>query len=209
MQEQETWRQIAGYPGYQISDQGRVRSIDRTITRKTKRGPVLARLKGRVLAVCMANSGYLVAMIGRARPYVHDLVLTAFVGERPAGYQAAHYNGDRRDNTPGNLRWASRSDNEADKLRHGTRLTGAMTSNGRKTSCKRGHQFELHEYGPGDERQPPLQELRAGPPAPTQEHSAGALARAHQARRHSPIGGVEGSLELRDQRPQARPWGRP
>ena len=36
----EIWRPIAGYPGYQISDQGRVCSIDRTIIRMTKRGPV-------------------------------------------------------------------------------------------------------------------------------------------------------------------------
>ena len=110
-------------------------------TRKTKRGPVLARLKGRVLAVSTTNSGYVVAMLGRARPYVHDLVLRTFVGPRPAGQQAAHGNGDRGDNALGNLRWATGSENEADKDRHGTRLTGARTPNGRKTSCLRGHPY--------------------------------------------------------------------
>ena len=80
----EIWRPIAGHAGYQVSDRGRIRSIDRVIIRMTKRGPVQARLKGRVLAVSMANSRYLV-QIGRARPYIHDLVLQAFIGPRPAG----------------------------------------------------------------------------------------------------------------------------
>ena len=40
-----------------------------------------------------------------------------------------------------NLRWATRSENEADKDRHGTRLSGARTPNGRKTSCLRGHPY--------------------------------------------------------------------
>jgi hypothetical protein len=129
---QENWRPIAGYAGYEISNAGRVRSVDRIIIRMTKRGPVRARLKGRVLAVSMANSGYLVAMIGRARPYIHDLVLQAFIGPRPAGYQAAHWDGDRRNNKPGNLRWTTASENNLDKARHGTL---------RRTSCRRGHPY--------------------------------------------------------------------
>lgn len=129
----EIWRPIPGREGgYEVSSLGRVRSVDRTITRMTKRGPVRARLKGRVLATSMANSGYLVAMIGRARPYIHDLVLQAFIGQRPAGHQAAHWDGDRRNNTPGNLRWATPSQNNLDKARHGTL---------RKTTCRRGHPY--------------------------------------------------------------------
>ena len=138
----ENWRPIAGYPGYQISDQGRVRSIDRTITRMTKRGPVQARLKGRVRKPSSAGNGYCIVTLGRARPYIHSLVLEAFVGPRPAGHQAAHGDGDRRNNSLGNLRWATGSENEADKDRHGTRLTGARTPNGRKTSCLRGHTYD-------------------------------------------------------------------
>ena len=108
----------------------------------TKRGPVRARLKGRVLKPINAGVGYYAVTLSGERRCVHELVLTTFVSPRPAGYQAAHYDGDRRNNRANNLRWASRSENEADKLRHGTLLTGARTPNGRKTRCPRGHPYD-------------------------------------------------------------------
>jgi hypothetical protein len=138
----ENWRAIAGYAGYQVSDQGRVRSLDRVITRLTKRGPVPARMKGRIRKPSSAGNGYCIVTLGRARPYIHSLVLEAFVGPRPPGHQAAHGNGDRRDNRVENLRWATRDENEADKANHGTRLTGDRTPNGRKTQCRRGHPYD-------------------------------------------------------------------
>ena len=95
---QEIWRPIAGQPFYQVSSFGRVRSLDRTIIRMTKRGPVLARLEGKVLQAINGGDGYAMVNLGAAeRRYVHELVLTTFRGERPVGLQAAH-NGDRRDN---------------------------------------------------------------------------------------------------------------
>jgi hypothetical protein len=138
----ESWRPIPGLTGHEVSDLGRVRSVDRTIIRMCKCGPVRARLKGRVLAVSTANSGYLVAMIGRARPYIHSLVLEVFIGPRPAGHQAAHNDGDRLNNTVANLRWATRQENEADKLRHGRAMFGANSPNRRKTHCSRGHPYD-------------------------------------------------------------------
>ena len=55
---------------------------------------------------------------------VHFLVCEAFHGPRPAGYHVAHGDGDRSNNTPRNLRWATPQENEADKIRHGTALIG-------------------------------------------------------------------------------------
>lgn len=46
-----------------------------------------------------------------------------------------------------NLRYATRSENEADKVRHGTRLSGARALNGRKTSCPRGHAYDYIRRG--------------------------------------------------------------
>ena len=51
---------------------------------------------------------------------VNVLVCLAFHGPRPDDHDAAHWNGDRTDNRPENLRWATRSDNLADRGRHGT-----------------------------------------------------------------------------------------
>jgi NUMOD4 motif/HNH endonuclease len=147
--EVETWRPIRGYEGaYAVSDLGRVRSLPRTITRFTQRGPVLARMKGRLLKPINGGAGYAMVNLGAAdRRYLHELVLTTFVSERPVGLQAAHYDGDRRNNRAGNLRWATRAENEADKANHGTRLTGARTPNGRKTRCPRGHAYDYVHRG--------------------------------------------------------------
>jgi NUMOD4 motif-containing protein/HNH endonuclease len=129
----EVWRPIPGYVGaYDVSNLGRVRSVDRVITRMTKRGPVPARLRGRVLRTNRTRGGYLTVTLGGRTVYVHALVLSTFVGPRPAGKQAAHWDGDRSNNRLGNLRWASPSENNLEKARHGTL---------RQASCRRGHRY--------------------------------------------------------------------
>jgi hypothetical protein len=51
---------------------------------------------------------------------VHVLIATAFHGPRPRGMEVRHLNGNRRDNTPGNLAWGTRAENVADRVRHGS-----------------------------------------------------------------------------------------
>jgi hypothetical protein len=141
---QETWLPIAGHDGYEVSDLGRVRSVDRTILRKRRGGPMPARYKGRIL-VASPSSGYPAVMLSGSKPrraYVHHLVLEAFVGPRPAGHEAAHADGDKLNSTLANLRWATPKENNADKVRHGTVMLGARNPMGRKTHCKRGHSFD-------------------------------------------------------------------
>jgi HNH endonuclease/NUMOD4 motif len=138
----EIWRPIPGHAGYQVSDRGRVRSLDRTITYMTKWGPVQRRLNGQELKPGPTTGGYpTVVLEGRTR-YIHHCVLEAFVGPRPLRHEAAHGDGNPLNNTLSNLRWASHSANEADKRRHGTKLSGARTPNGRKTHCRQGHPYD-------------------------------------------------------------------
>jgi HNH endonuclease len=88
------------------------------------------------------KNGYLSIQLGRARrALVHRLVLEAFVGKAPQGMQCAHADGNRANNALGNLRWVTRKENEADKLRHGTRLSGDRSFHGQKTHCRHGHEF--------------------------------------------------------------------
>jgi hypothetical protein len=139
----EIWRRIPGRDGYEVSDLGRVRSVDRTVTKMTRGRPALHRLKGRVLKPGTTARGYLVVALGhRGTIYVHHLVLLAFVGPRPAGHQAAHGDGDRTNNVLSNLRWATPKENTADRYRHGTVLFGTRHPLGRKTHCLRGHPLD-------------------------------------------------------------------
>lgn len=56
--------------------------------------------------------------------YVHALVLRAFIGPCPDGMECRHKNGDRSDCRLENLEWSTRSDNQMDRVAHGTSNRG-------------------------------------------------------------------------------------
>jgi hypothetical protein len=120
----ERWLPVVGWEGlYEVSDQGRVRSLDREVP--NGRGGVL-RLKGKELRwrINPHRGGYATVAPCRAGRnswcYVHLLVLEAFVGPCPDGMQAAHGDGDVMNNALSNLRWATPPDNANDRKLHGT-----------------------------------------------------------------------------------------
>ncbi len=119
----DNWRPIPSCPGYEASEEGKIRSIPRYVN--GPRGTPI-RLKGKILSQHPAASGkYMQCTCGRGNVrYVHHLVLEAFVGQRPEGHEAAHDNGDKTDNCLENLAWKTKAENDADKLRHGTLLKG-------------------------------------------------------------------------------------
>lgn len=130
----ERWRSISGFDGlYEVSDMGRVRSLDR----KVKRGDQYLTVRGRVMTPSMAGKGYRKVTLCRdgkqTHRYMHALVLETFVGPAPAGMEGAHGNGRRDDNRLTNLRWDTRSGNFADKIIHGTATSGER--HGRRKLC--------------------------------------------------------------------------
>ncbi len=56
--------------------------------------------------------------------FVQRLILLAFIGEPPIGYQACHIDGVRTNNKLDNLRWDTPSNNSIDKIKHGTSHIG-------------------------------------------------------------------------------------
>ena len=97
----ETWKTIPGFPDYEVSDQGRIRSYARGKVRYMKPG----RTRKGYLRESLAADGRNHTMA------VHRLVLEAFVGPRPAGYQCDHINAVRDDNRLVNLRWVTAKEN--------------------------------------------------------------------------------------------------
>lgn len=102
---------LANWPGYSVSNKGRVFSDRRTAHRELE--PESGE-KGHA-RVTLYRDGESV------RQLVHRLVLEAF--DRPAkdGEQGCHINGDSSVNALWNLRWGSQVDNWDDSKRHGTR----------------------------------------------------------------------------------------
>lgn len=128
------WRAVAEFPGYEASDDGRVRSLPRSLPLRTRWGGVtVRRYPGRELAPYEVNGGHLgVDLVRdgiRARLGLHSVVLRAFVGPPPPGHEGLHRDGDPANNVPSNLRWGTSSENNLDAVRHGTHVQA------RKTRC--------------------------------------------------------------------------
>lgn len=123
----ELWADCVGHPGYQVSTLGRIRSCKKHGWRGGE-GADWHSVKGYV-----GKNGYRVIVVtGRTKHYVHRLVAEAFLGAPPPGKtQVAHWDGDRLNNAPSNLRWADGYENMADRNRHGTDNRG-MHSASRK-----------------------------------------------------------------------------
>ena len=115
------WRDIQGYKNYyQVSDAGDVKSLARIVE-----GPVgPARIKEKILKAGSTQKGYKVVNLyqagKRTTDYVHHLVLEAFIGPAPNGYEGCHEDGDPSNNRLDNLRWDTITNNRLDKRRHGT-----------------------------------------------------------------------------------------
>jgi hypothetical protein len=122
----ERWLPVVGWEGYyEVSDQGRVRGVDRITT--TSYG-ALRRWRGKMLRLNLSKLGYLSAQLwkdGQCKlRKVHLLVLEAFVGPRPDGMEGCHGSAGQRDNSLPNLRWDTPSANQLDRIRDGTDMRG-------------------------------------------------------------------------------------
>lgn len=115
----EEWRGIPGYEGYyQVSNQGRVRGLDRVVPHSLK-GRISC--KGRLLCPGKSRKGYLFVALkkyntSRTRS-VHTLVALVFVGPRPAGHDVHHINGNRTDNRDENLCYVDARKHVAEHMR--------------------------------------------------------------------------------------------
>lgn len=79
--------------------------------------------------------GYKAVHLSAAKKqYVHALVLETFVAPRPTGMQARHLDGNRDNNHIRNLAWGTPTENNADKVRHGTETRGERNPMARLTS---------------------------------------------------------------------------
>jgi uncharacterized protein (DUF433 family) len=133
---EERWKPIPGYEGsYEVSDLGRVRSLDRRMPNRRWPSTQHTRLvRGGVLKPTERSDGYLsVGLCGKSR-LVHRLVLSAFAGPCPTGQQTRHLNGCRADNRAANLCWGTPGENTSDRFAHGTVPQGECVAASRLTA---------------------------------------------------------------------------
>lgn len=110
----EIWKPIAGYEGsYEVSNFGRVRSLDRMLLGRDGREELH---HGRLLKLQTLWNGYLqvdLALPGQKRKHrpVHQLVAEAFLGPRPKKHDVMHIDGNRTNNRAENLCYGTRAHN--------------------------------------------------------------------------------------------------
>lgn len=109
--ENEIWKDVVDFEGcYQISNIGRLRSMDRIVGKKSPRFQ-----KGVIIKLCTAKSGYQYLDLHRDNldfgTNIHRLVAMAFIPNPKNKPQVNHKNGIRDDNRVENLEWATLSEN--------------------------------------------------------------------------------------------------
>lgn len=117
------YREIERFPGCRFGDDGSIWS-----RRNRGNSGGLCNI-WKLLTPTSTRDGYLKVKltIGACEQYtgrVHRLILEAFVGPCPAGYEACHEDGNRKNNQIANLRWDTKQGNMVDRNRHGNTLHG-------------------------------------------------------------------------------------
>jgi hypothetical protein len=118
----EQWKPIPGFPGYEASDHGNFRSLDRV----TASG---RRCKGQPLSTRVSNRGYLLVDLRDAQGRkvtrsAHTVILEAHDKPCPAGMEGRHL-----DDNPLNNRWVSGATEEESRARGGNLWWGTPAQN--------------------------------------------------------------------------------
>jgi hypothetical protein len=109
----EEWRSVKGYEGsYQVSNLGRIRSVDRVSVNKFGWE---RRLKGAILKQVVSQSGYYRVSLSCGNRIVnktvHKLIAEAFIENIDNKSQVNHIDSNKLNNQINNLEWCTQSEN--------------------------------------------------------------------------------------------------
>ena len=138
------YRDISGFPGYRVGNDGSVWSCRNRWRLPSEIG------EWRKLLSSKDKKGYILValMDGNSKRHtkrIARLVLEAFVGACPAGMECCHDPDRTKSNCClDNLRWDTRKNNHADKIKHGTSQRGERAS---RVKLTREQVFEIRKLG--------------------------------------------------------------
>ena len=133
--EKEAWKDIKGYEEcYQVSNLGRVRSLDRTVESFNQFGNCVKQYKGRVLKTSLRKEYPRVILSKNNHSNhqsVHRLVATHFIENAKNLEQVNHIDCDKTNNRVDNLEWVSHLQNAQHAVRSGCYNRGSAHSQSR------------------------------------------------------------------------------
>lgn len=142
----EIWKDIKGFEGYyQISNLGRIRSLDRIIEMKNGK---TRKVKGKILKQSTSVHGYKVVCFrrnGKKENFrVHRLIGEAFIDNQDNKPFINHIDGDKSNNDISNLEWCTAKENANHAYEFGLKEASNPNKNGLKQGSKH-HNSKLTE----------------------------------------------------------------
>lgn len=124
MATEEEWKPVTCCSGYEVSNFGRVRSLDMRVWN----GKTYYTKKGRELKAGLSGTGYLTVCLHSQTHKVSILVADAFLERKSESDVVNHIDGNKLNNNVGNLEFVSQSDNNYHAIKTGLRSYGKKLS---------------------------------------------------------------------------------
>src|SRR5262252_68344 len=140
----ELWLPVPDWPGYEVSDRGRVRSVDRVLSDGRRAGGLMLTHgrdgKGR-RRVHLSDGD-------RERTvHVHVLVAEAHISRRPAGMQVLHRDDDHERNDAASLSYGTARENVRERVRRERKQKREQVRKEKRRKKKEGKEGETGGIG--------------------------------------------------------------
>lgn len=128
----EKWKDVKGYEGiYQVSNLGRVKSLDRKVYQKNKSNKFqYVTYKGKILKSQKQRNGYLIIDLHRnnktKRKLVHILVAETWIPNLNSNKYINHKDSNPQNNRIDNLEWCTQSYNVKYAYKNGNKIAPNM-----------------------------------------------------------------------------------
>ena len=135
--EDEVWKDIEGYEGlYQVSNMGRVKSLEKTCNTHNRKGEFCRTVKERIRKQTFTSRGYLQVCLSKKGVHkhyrIHRIVAKTFI-ENPCNKKTVdHINTIITDNRLCNLKWATQSEQFTDNKISRERMRKARSTTGKR-----------------------------------------------------------------------------
>ena len=126
MDDKEIWKTIKDYPDYEVSNYGRVKSLNYRCTKKEK-----------VLKGTLNTTGYLTVSLCKNKSHktfkIHQLVAISFLNHEPDGYKIVvdHKDNDPLNNNLDNLQLIAHRENVSKDRKGTSKFTGVCWNKNR------------------------------------------------------------------------------